>query len=407
MESPRLAPRTTVSTEIDQAVTDLWPRLVDWRRHLHRHPELSFRERETARYIGDHLSALGLDVAFPVPTAVVGRLRTGRPGPTLALRADIDAIAVTEDSGLDYASVNPGVMHACGHDGHVAVLLGVASVLHRLRDLLRGEIRLIFQHGEEQVPSGAPELVEAGVLDGVQAIIGQHLWAPLEVGRVCVRPGPLMASTDYFEVLVHGKGGHAGLPHQTVDPLAVAAQVVTSLNHLVARETDPQDSLVVSVTRFHAGETINVIADRAALGGTIRALDERVRQAAPGRIERVVHGVAEAFGARAEVSFRFGPPAVDNDRALVDSVAEAVRRQLGEDALTHYTPVMGGDDFSFYQQHVPGVYLLVGAGVPGADNPPHHHPAFRLDERALAHAARVLADAAAWFCDRERGADDG
>lgn len=387
------------SARIGETINDLEPEIIAWRRQFHRSPELSFREYATAGLIREGLAAVGFTVTSPTKTSVVGTLSTGKPGPVVALRADIDGIAVQERTGLSFASQADGVMHACGHDGHVAVLLGVAHALDRLRGELSGEFRLVFQHAEEQVPSGAPELIDAGVLDGADVVLGQHLWAPLAAGLVSVRPGPIMASTDYFTITVTGTGGHAGLPHETTDPVAVAAQIVTNLNHLVARETNPLHSLVVSVTCIHAGQVPNVIPETATITGTMRTLDDKLREDAPKRIEQIAQGIAIAHRAEAATEFTFGPPPVRNDEALCAMASKAVRRQLGEQALTSIDPVMGGDDFACFAERVSGVYLLVGAGRPDADNAPHHHPEFTLDERSLANAAKVLTDTALLLSD--------
>ncbi|ADD42115.1 M20 metallopeptidase family protein [Stackebrandtia nassauensis] len=380
------------------AIADLTPDLIAWRRHLHRHPELSFEEHDTARYIRRLLHDFGLEVSSPNETSAMGVLRTGRPGAVVALRADIDALAVREDTGLEYASHVDGVMHACGHDGHIAAMLGVAQALQRMRESLTGEIRFIFQHGEEQVPSGALDTIESGVLEDADVVLGQHLWVPLEAGKVSVRPGPVMASTDYFDITVTGKSGHAGMPHQTIDPVAVAAQIVTNIQHLVSRTSDPLNPLVVSVTGIHTGGAPNVVPGDASVYGTIRTLDEEVRAWVVERLKDIVDGVARAHEAKSATEIRFGPPVVHNDEKVTALLADSVRRQLGEAALVSIPPVMGGDDFSYYQQRVPGAYLLVGAGTPDADNAPHHHPKFTLDESGIVNGARVLADAVVALC---------
>jgi amidohydrolase len=380
------------SDDLRSAVEAIEPQLIAWRRHLHRHPELSFAETETAAFVERTLSGLGVELTRPTTTSVVATLRTGRPGRTVAVRADLDALPVQERSGVAFASVHDGVMHACGHDGHTAVALALGHLLAGLGGRLGGEVRLIFQHAEE-LGAGAPELVAAGVLDGVDAIVGEHLWTPLPVGTVGVVAGPLMASADFFDIEVRGRGGHAGLPHEAVDPVAAAAEIVVNLQHLVAREMDPLASVVVSVTGSEGGEFHNVIPERATLRGTIRTLDEAVRAGLPARMQRIAGGVAAAHGAEAEVSCRPGPPAVINHPEVTAVVASAARRQLGDEAVREVRPVMAGDDFSYYQQAVPGAYVLVGAGSAPHATFPHHHPRFVLDEAALPLALCVLADA--------------
>ncbi len=368
------------------------PRVVAWRRHLHRHPEISFAEVETSRFVRAELEAMGLEVTQPTATSVLARVQTGRPGRTIAVRADMDALPVQEEADVPFASEVPGVMHACGHDGHTAVLLGVARLVSELRQHLRGEVRFVFQHAEEQLPSGAPELIEAGVLDGVDAILGQHLWAPLETGRIAVIAGPAMASTDAFEIVVGGSAGHAAFPHTTVDPVAVGAQIVTNLQHITARETDPLQALVVSVTGLRSDSVAhNVIGARARLIGTIRAFDERVRDAGRDALSRIAEHVAMAHRATVTVELRGGLPVLVNDPHLAAVVRDVVRRAYGAAALTELAPLMGSDDFACYQLVVPGVYLVVGAGG-GAPRFPHHHPRFTIDEAALEIALRVLTE---------------
>ncbi len=354
-------------------------RMTLLRRELHENPELSYQEHETAARIEHELRAAGLDPTRPTETSVLCRVRTGRPGPVLMLRADMDALPVREDTGHSFASRNDRVMHACGHDGHLAILVGVARALGALAGRLTGEVRLLFQHAEEPLPSGAPELIEHGVLDGVDAIVGLHLWSSLPVGRIAATAGPTMASTDYFDITITGRGGHAGMPHDTVDPISVGAHLVTSLQHIVAREANPADALVVAVTGFHGGEHNAVVPESARLHGTVRALDERVRRAAALRIDEVARGVAATHRAEAEVSYTFGSPAVVNDAELAAVGQRVVSHHVGPDALVEPAPVMAGEDFAWYQERVPGMFFLVGAGKPY----PHHHPRFDIDEDAL------------------------
>jgi amidohydrolase len=364
------------------AVTD---QVVAWRRHLHRHPEPSYEEHETARFIASTLDAIGgLEVRRPSPTSVVARLRTGRPGRTLAIRADIDALPIHEDSGVEFASERDGVMHACGHDGHTAMLLGAAAELTLRAGELSGEVRFLFQPAEERPPGGARELVAAGALDGVDLVTGCHLWTPLPCGQVAAWDGPAMAAADFFALAITGEGGHAGLPHTAVDTVAVGAQVVTNLQHVVARRTDPLQGAVLSVGTFHAGDAANVLPGRAELTGTVRTFDPAVRERMPQLLEEVVRGVTAAHGAGYELHYTLGYAPVVND----PGVTALVRGALGE--VTDMAPLTGGDDFSALQAEVPGCYFFVGAGSEEAGATyPHHHPRFRIDERALAIGTRA------------------
>ena len=374
--------------------------VVGWRRHLHANPELSFHENETSAFVERTLREMGgLEVSKPTPTSVVARLLTGRPGPVLALRADMDALPITEETRLEFASMNAGVMHACGHDGHTAMLLGAVRELLARRDLLVGEVRFLFQHAEEVFPGGAEEMVQRGAMDGVTRVIGAHLWAPLAVGTVGVPSGAVSAAPDTFWITIRGKGGHAAMPHLTVDPVAVASQVVVNLQHLVARGVDPLDSAVVSVTQFHAGTAHNVIPEVAELNGTVRTLETQVRTEIAARMERVIRGVTEAHGAEYEFTYERGYRPVVNDAAVTAEMARVVADVCGPDALVPMRPVMVGEDFSAFQQKAPGTFFFVGAARPidGAVHP-HHHPKFDVDERAFETGVRVFVEAATRYC---------
>jgi amidohydrolase len=361
--------------------------VVDWRRHLHRHPELSFQETGTAAYVAEVLAGFGdaLEIRRPAENSVLAVLDTGRPGRTVALRADIDALPIQEESGELFASEVPGVMHACGHDGHTAMLLGAARLLAGARDRLPGgEIRFVFQPAEETAPGGARDLVAAGAMDEVDLVYGCHLWAPMPVGQVAAMPGPFMAAADFFELSITGRGGHGGLPHEATDTIAIAAQVVANLQHVVARRTDPLESAVVTIGAFHAGDAANVIPGHAELKGTVRSFDAGVRKAMPSLVEDVVRGITSAHGAGYELEYVMGyRPVVNDERATA-----LVREQIGPEEAVEIAPIMGGDDFSAYLAEVPGCYAFIGA-APEGEGFPHHHPRFRIDERALATGVRL------------------
>ena len=383
---------TIVTATLDSLADGMRERVVEWRRHLHQNPEVSFHEEQTARFVRETLESFGgLEISRPTDNSVVARLVGDRPGRTVALRADIDALPILEEKDFEFASRNPGAMHACGHDGHTAMLLGAAQILSGMRDELTGEIRFIFQHAEELSPGGAEELVEAGVMDGVDAVIGAHLWSQLAVGKIGVTHGPMMAAPDIFEITIRGKGGHAAMPHQVVDSIAVGAQVVTNLQHVVSRETDPIDHVVVSVTKFSGGTTHNVIPGTVEMVGTVRTLDPEVRERVPELMERVIKGVTEAHGAGYEFRYKPGYRPVINAEEVTGVIEETVRDVFGEGALEIMPPNMGGEDFSAYQQKAPGAFFLVGAGneEKGIVNP-HHHPRFTIDEDALDNGVKVF-----------------
>jgi amidohydrolase len=388
---------TTVSNPTDRPTEEsVREAVIAWRRHLHQNPELSFHEERTARFVADTLASFGnLEITRPTPTSVVARLTGSRPGPVLAMRADLDALPIEEKNSHDFVSRHPGVMHACGHDGHTSMMLGAAKVLCGRRDALAGEVRFVFQHAEELNPGGAEELVKAGVMDGVDMIIGAHLWLPMPYGQVGVRSGALMASPDNFVITITGSGGHAAIPHETTDSIAIAAQVITNLQHIVARNVDPLASAVVSVTRIAGGTTYNVIPGQVELAGTVRTFDPALRARMPELMKRIVAGITAAHGATFTFDWDAGYRPVINDERASDLLRRAVVRALGAEALVEAVPTMGGEDFSAYQQKVPGSFFFIGARNEqrGITNP-HHHECFDLDERALDSGTRIFVAAA-------------
>jgi amidohydrolase len=364
---------------------DLVAEAVGWRRHLHRHPELSFAEHETAAFVERTLRGFGdvLELERPTATSVVARLANGA-GPTIALRADLDALPIQEETGLEFASERPGVMHACGHDLHTAILLAVARTLVERRTELAGEVRFVFQHAEEVPPGGARELVAAGVVDGCDLVVGCHVFSKVPAGRVAVPTGPLLAAVDTFGLVVRGRGGHAAMPHTAIDPVVAAAAIITSLQQIVTREVDPLRRAVVSVTRVAAGTADNVIPESVELGGTVRTFEPQVQAQVRAAIERIATGVAAAHRCEAELRYEEGYAATVNDAGA----AALVARNVDPDRLIDIEPVMGGEDFSAYGAVAPACFFVVGAGGPDAH--PHHHPRFVVDEAAIPVAIDVF-----------------
>jgi amidohydrolase len=381
--------------EAVNSIKSLVPRVVSWRRHLHRHPEVAFHEVETSRYIHETLAAIpGLTVARPTATSVVADLRGGLPGPLIAVRADIDALPIYEENDVDYRSTIDGAMHACGHDGHTAIVLGLATFLAERRAALPGSVRFIFQHAEELWPGGAQELVDQGVMDGVQQIIGLHLWAPLATGKIGIIAGPAMAAPDNFRCTIIGRGGHAAIPHECVDPVAIGAQIVTTLQQVVSRTVNPLDPAVLTVTQFIAGTALNVIPNSALLAGTVRTFDPALRDSIPATMERIIAGITSAFGATYEFEWERSYRPVVNDAALSERLSAVVASTFGSDTLADLRPTMGGEDFSAYLQRAPGVFAFIGAGNDAQGiSYPHHHPRFDIDERSLGIGLRYLAAA--------------
>jgi amidohydrolase len=382
---------------LDALMEDVKEEVVWWRRHLHRNPELSFQEEETARFVYETLRSFGnnLDLSRPTKTSVVARLIGAKPGRTLAIRADMDALPIEEENDFEFVSRNRGMMHACGHDGHTAMLLGTAKILSSMKDEINGEVRFLFQHAEELFPGGAQELVDLGVMEGVDTVIGAHLWAPLPVGKIGVAYGPMMGSPDTFWITIKGKGGHGAMPHQAVDSIAIGAQVVNNLQHLVSRNIDPMDNVVVSVTKFTGGTAHNVIPGCVEMLGTVRTLDPEVRKRVPELMERIVRGITEAHGASHEFEYQFGFRPVVNDEETTRAIEETVREVFGEETLEIVRPTLGGEDFSALQQEAPGTFFWVGAGNEEKGIIyPHHHPRFTVDEDAFPYGMKMFVNAA-------------
>jgi amidohydrolase len=379
----------------DLVTPELEAQAIAWRRHLHAKPELSFQEHETSRFVEETLRSFGaFEIERPTPTSVVARLRGERAGKVLALRADMDALPIQEETDLPFASRVPGVMHACAHDGHTAVLLAAAQLLAERRAELSGELRLVFQHAEELPPGGARELVAAGVMEGVDMVVGVHLMSGYPVGQVSAQPGALLAASDTIAIELRGRGGHAAYPHTTVDPVVVAAQAITALQQIVSREVDPLDQAVVSVTQVHAGTADNIIPEVVRLRGTMRTFRPETRVAVRDAIERVLRGVTEAHGASFTFDYVEGYDAVVNDPEIAAIVAHAARGELGDERVVEVAPIMGGEDFSAYLTAAPGAFFFVGARSDEHGPVPHHNPRFVIDEASLRTGIAVFAGTA-------------
>jgi amidohydrolase len=368
------------------------PTLVEWRRDFHRHPELAFEERRTSDVIRAFLESLGIEVRACGRTGLRGVLEGRKRGRTVALRADMDALPVAEIAEHDYASENPGVMHACGHDGHMAILMGAAKLLAARRDALAGNVVFLFQPSEESPPGGARLMIGEGALDGVDRVFGLHLWQPLPTGVVGLRAGPSMAQADDFKVVIQGRGGHASQPNRTVDPVVVAAHLVVAAQTIASRFANPLDPVVVSFTTIHGGLIHNVIPDSVTMTGTVRTLDLETQRAVKQRLGEVCESTCALFGASAAFTYNEGYAPVVNDPAMVDLVRRVAARELGGDAVTTVEPVMGGEDFAYYLQRVPGAFALLGMGD-GRPHP-HHNARFDIDERALPIGVRLMTSVA-------------
>ncbi len=364
------------------------------RRDFHRHPELGFQEHRSAAIVARELRAFGLEVTEGVgKTGVVGVLRGASDGPTVLVRADMDALPIQEETNAEYSSENPGVMHACGHDGHMAMGLTVARLLAAHREALRGTVKFVFQPAEEGL-GGAEGMVNDGVLEGVDYALAMHLWNEAPVGWLGIADGPTMAAADRFQVRIVGKGGHGAQPQATEDPVLAASQVVTALQSIVSRHVDPLEAAVVSVTMFQAGTAFNIIPTEARLEGTIRTFAPEVTREVRTRFHRTVHGVAQAMGCRAEVDLDLLTPAVINDPRIAAVVRAAAAEALPDVTIDAQARTMGSEDMALMMYDIPGCYFFVGSNNPAKGlDAPHHHPRFDFDEAALPRGVAVMSAA--------------
>ncbi len=380
--------------------------LIRFRRHLHENPELSWQEKETTRWLAAELEKIGLQpLTWPDKTGVLVEIQGAEPGVTIALRADIDALPIQEENDVPYLSKKPGIMHACGHDAHAACLLGAARLLYRLRDQMKGNVRLLFQPAEE-CGGGAFGMLDKQVLENPvpAALFALHCTAELPSGTIGLRPGPLMAACDSFRIELRGRGGHGAMPHKTRDPIAAAAALIQSIQTIVARNTDPLSAAVISFGSIHGGAAGNVIPEKVVLEGTLRTLEKNVRELMLERLQTVTTHTALAFDMEAELAFSGHFPAVDNPPELVQQCRAAAAALLPDLCIHPFTPVMATEDFSVLQQKVPGVLIWLGAGNAEKNIcQPLHHVCFDLDEGALVHGTSVYAALAWWFLEHFPG----
>jgi len=362
--------------------------LVELRRHFHMYPEIGYDLERTSSFVARYLKDLGLEVKEHVAkTGVVAVLRGAKPGKTILLRADMDALPLQDLKQVSYKSRIDGAMHACGHDGHTAMLLVAAKLLCDVKERLSGNVKFVFQPCEEKFPpGGALPMIEQGVLENptVDAAFGIHLWTLLPAGTIGIRAGTIMAAADEFHVNITGRGGHGAQPHLCKDPIVISSHLIQMLQTLISRETDPLDSAVITVGKIESGTAFNIIPETAHLEGTVRTLSEQTQKSIQLGMRRIVEGVEKAFDVKCELDYRVGPPPVVNDlemTKLAQSVAELV---VGKENVIEVEPSMGGEDMSFFLKKVPGVFCFVGASNPekGIDKP-HHSPYFDIDEDAL------------------------
>ena len=388
-------------------VDEILPGVIADRRWLHENPELGFEEVKTAEFVRQRLESLGVDdirTGIAV-TGVTGLIRGTGTGPqrNVLIRADMDALPIHEENDVEYRSQTDGIMHACGHDAHTAIQLGVARLLMEWRDRFAGTVKVLFQPSEEQGTGGALPMIQEGVLQDppIDVVFGLHMAAEIPTGQIEVGPGPIAAAADSFRVTIQGKGGHGAYPHQTVDPIMVGFQIGNALQTIVSRNADPMDSLVVSTCNFHSGFADNVIPDTAVMGGTVRTFSPEMRDLAEERLTDVVTGVAAALGATATVEYTRGYPATVNDAEMSELVRQAAVEAVGEENVIPVTAGMGAEDFSYFLIEKPGCFFNVGhrneeRGIVW----PHHHPRFDVDEESLGHGITTMTNVVLTYLTR-------
>lgn len=391
--SPIAVLSTPVLNQIKALAEDFAPRLLEIRRHLHSHPELSGQEYQTAAYVAGVLSSCGLHVREAVgKTGVVGELKRGEDHPQwFAIRADMDALPITENTGLEFSSRHAGVMHACGHDVHTTVGLGTAMVLAGLGDQFQGAVRFLFQPAEEIV-QGAGWMIADGAMQSVAAIVALHVFPSMPVGTIGVRYGAFTAAADDLELTIIGESGHGARPHEAIDAIWIAAQVITSLQQAISRTQNPLRPVVLTIGKISGGRAPNVIADEVKMVGTVRSLHPETHAQLPGWIEQIVANVCQSYGARYELNYRRGVPSVQNDSMLTQLVESAAKDAWGPDPIQRLLePSLGAEDFALFLEHAPGTMFRLGVGYPDRPNYPLHHPQFAVDERAIVTGVVTLA----------------
>ncbi|KPN93083.1 M20 family metallopeptidase [Lysinibacillus sp. ZYM-1] len=362
---------------------------IEDRRYLHQYPELSGQEYDTCKFIRKRLEQLQIEIVDFNPPNVVAKIEGTKGTKTIALRADIDALPIVEEGDKPYISQKTGVAHMCGHDGHTAILLAVAEWISMNREKIEPNVMLVFQSAEEITPSGADFLIQNGVLEGVDAIFGIHLWQGLEKGKMGLTHGPMMASVDDFEIEIQGSGGHGSMPHETIDPIYIASHVMQSFQSIISRNINPIEAGVITVGNIQAGTTYNIIPDSAKLIGTIRALTPETVSTIQTKMVSLTEGICRAFGAQGKIDFIIGTPPLINDSEQSHFVESIVRENFGENVFKLVDPVMGGEDFAYYLKHKPGAFIFVGMGGEKSRYP-HHHPRFDLDEDVFPDAIKLF-----------------
>ena len=374
----------TKNIQIHPLIAKIKDEIISNRRYFHKYPELSFQEFNTSDVIQKKLKQMKIEVKSGIAkTGLLGTINGNQSGKTIALRADMDALPIQETSNVPYKSVNKGVMHACGHDGHIAMLLGAASALNQIRDKLNGTVKLIFQPAEEG-PAGAMHMINEGVLEGIDEIYGIHLWNYQKVGEIGVKDGPILAAADMFEITITGRGGHGATPHGTVDAVIVASHLVNSLQTIVSRNTNPLESTVVTIGTINGGYNFNIIADKVSLKGTTRSYTKENKKLIKSRMKDIIAGTEKMFSAKIELNYMDGYPPTVNDKKCAERVVNAVSKVINKKSFKPYLS-MGGEDFSYYLEKIPGCFFFVGSSPVDREplSSPHHCSHFDIDEDSL------------------------
>lgn len=361
--------------------------VIEWRRHIHQNPELSFKETNTADYVEQILKKLGnIEVSRPTPTSVIGILKGGKPGKTVAFRADMDALPVQEETGLSFASTVKGVSHACGHDAHTAMLLGTATTLSKMQKQIPGTVYFIFQHAEELYPGGAQEIIKSGALKGIDAFFGVHVVSYLPAGIIGILPsGAASTNSDGFNLTIQGKGSHGSMPNLGVDPIVVGAEIVTNLQTIISRNVTPGEMAVITIGRFQSGKANNVIPETADLGATVRTTTDETRKLVADRIKTMVNDICHAYGAKADLDYIFSYSAIQNSKELCELARKAAIQAIGKDKVVDVPRMTTSEDFSYYKEVAPTCFIVLGVG----DGPANHSPKFNLDEKALSNGVKA------------------
>ncbi|RKY32848.1 MAG: amidohydrolase [Candidatus Omnitrophota bacterium] len=372
---------------IKEEVEKIKEEIINWRRFFHQYPELGFEEYKTSEKIQSLLKEFGIPFEVKAKTGVVGFLKGKKSDITVGIRADMDALPIQEETGLPFSSKNPGIMHACGHDGHMAAALGVAKILSGLKNKLKGNVKFIFQPCEEKFPGGALKMIEEGSIEDVNYLIGFHFFSFLPLYHIWIGKGAIMANTDEFKIIIRGKGGHASSPHLTNDPICCASYFITQIQTIISRKIDPFQPAVISVGKIKGGETFNVIPEIVEIEGTVRTLSDGVRMVVKEEMEKTLKNICSNFNCKYELNYRLYCPSLINDVSFSERVKEISEKIIEKENIAEYHPILGGEDFAFFSRKIPSCYIFIGIGE---ECGPNHNSKFTINENILPYATFYL-----------------